>query len=46
MDCSLHSLMTRGWGDKRLSQVRLRHSCGTMLSFVRIPPLFDPPPKS
>jgi hypothetical protein len=42
----LQRLIMRGHGDKPLSQVRIRHSCGTVVSFVRIAPLFDPPPKS
>jgi hypothetical protein len=36
---SLHRLVMLGHGDKLLSDVRLRHDCGTQLEIRRIPPL-------
>jgi hypothetical protein len=36
--CGLHRLLMRGTGDKPLSQVRIRHACGTMVEIRRIPP--------
>jgi hypothetical protein len=35
---SFHRLITLGKGDKPLSQVRIRHACGTMVEIRRIPP--------
>jgi hypothetical protein len=37
-DGSFHRLIMRGKGDKPLSQVRIRHACGTMVEIRRIPP--------
>jgi hypothetical protein len=43
----LHRLVMRGKGDKPLSQIRLRHGCGSQLEIRRIPPLFSvTPPKT
>jgi hypothetical protein len=49
-DCDhypLHRLIMCGKGDKPLSQIRLRHGCGSKLEIRRIPPLVSvAPPKS
>jgi hypothetical protein len=38
VDCSFHRLLMRGKGDKPLSQVRIKHACGSKVEVRRIPP--------
>jgi hypothetical protein len=38
VDCSLARLIMRGKGDKPLSEIRIKHACGSMVEIRRIPP--------